>query len=215
MTEAIEKTAPSAMDELGRRAKALSSSDIIPEAYRGRPGNCLIAMEMADRMGCTAMQIMQSMHIIHGRPSLTSQWLIATVNASGRFTPLRWRLMGPEGSPTGAAAYATDKASGEELTGPAVTLAMAKAEGWSTKSGSKWATMPELMLRYRAAAFWARLYCPDVAMGLHTSDEVDDVRPARHQPRRPDYAAIAAAEAPALALPQVSETEEIVDDLEA
>jgi hypothetical protein len=50
-----------------------------------------------------------------------------------------------------------------------------KGEGWLNKSGSKWQTMPELMFRYRCAAFFARTFCPDVLNGLQTADEVRDV----------------------------------------
>ena len=52
---------------------------------------------------------------------------------------------------------------------------MAKAEGWLQKQGSKWQTMPDLMLRYRAAAFFARQYAPELTMGMHTAEEVADV----------------------------------------
>jgi hypothetical protein len=54
---------------------------------------------------------------------------------------------------------------------------MAKAEGWLDKAGSKWKTMPELMLKYRAAAFFGRLYAPEVLMGMQTSEEVIDITP--------------------------------------
>ena len=51
---------------------------------------------------------------------------------------------------------------------------MAKAEGWYTKNGSKWKTMPEQMLQYRAAAFWTRAYAPEIALGMHTAEEIHD-----------------------------------------
>jgi hypothetical protein len=54
---------------------------------------------------------------------------------------------------------------------------MAKAEGWLTKTGSKWITMPELMLKYRAAAFFGRLYAPEVLMGMQTTEEIVDITP--------------------------------------
>ncbi len=71
-------------------------------------------------------------------------------------------------------AYATDLATKETIEGPPVSIAMAKAEGWYSKSGSKWKTLPELMLRYRAAAFFIRLYAPETTMGLHTPEELYD-----------------------------------------
>jgi hypothetical protein len=56
-------------------------------------------------------------------------------------------------------------------------MAMAKKEGWATKAGSKWATMPDLMIRYRAAAFWGRLYASDLLLGLQTQDEAIEIQP--------------------------------------
>ena len=165
-----------AFDAAQRMAKALSSSTLVPTAYQGQQGlaNSLIALEMAGRMGLSPFIVMQNLHIIHGRPSWSSQFLIATVNASGRFSPLRFRF-DQEDNPTSCYAHATDKESGELLKGPAITMAMAQAEGWSTKSGSKWKAMPELMLRYRAAAFWVRLYCPEISLGLVTQEEAVDI----------------------------------------
>jgi hypothetical protein len=51
---------------------------------------------------------------------------------------------------------------------------LAKAEGWSAKNGSKWKTMPEQMIMYRAAAFWGRVYAPEKMLGMHTGDELED-----------------------------------------
>jgi hypothetical protein len=40
--------------------------------------------------------------------------------------------------------------------------------------------MPELMLRYRSAAFFARLYAPDITLGMQTAEEVEDIAPERN-----------------------------------
>ena len=53
-------------------------------------------------------------------------------------------------------------------------MEMAKAEGWLSKNGSKWKTMPQLMLRYRAASFFSSLNCPELTMGLYTKEEMQD-----------------------------------------
>lgn len=167
-----------AFDAAQRMAKALSSSTLVPREYQGQQGlaNSLIALEMAGRMGLSPLVVMQNLSIIHGRPSWSSSFLIATVNASGRFSPLRFIFDDPA-QPSSCYAVATDKASGEELVGETITLEMAKREGWSTKNGSKWLTMPGQMLRYRAASFWARVYCPEVSLGLVTQEEAIDVEP--------------------------------------
>lgn len=160
-----------------RMAMALSQSSLVPKEYQGETGlpNCLIAMEMANRIGASVFMVMQQLDVIHGRPSWRSTFLIATVNTSGRFSPLRYRFQGEEGTDEwGCRAYAADLATGEECEGPLVTIGMAKSEGWYQKNGSKWKTLPELMLRYRSAGFWTRVYAPELSMGMHTADEVQD-----------------------------------------
>lgn len=167
-----------AFDEAQRFAKALASSTLIPPQFQGQQGfaNCLVALNISRRMGMDPLMVMQNLHIIHGRPSWGSQFIIGLINGCGRFSPLRYEISG-KGDTLACTAVATELATGEELRGPEVTMAMAKREGWATKSGSKWATMPELMIRYRAAAFWGRLYIPELLVGIQTQEEVLDVQP--------------------------------------
>jgi hypothetical protein len=162
--------------ELGQRmAKALAASSLLPDTFRGNIPNCMIAMELANRIGCSVFQIAQNMDVIHGRPSLRAQFLIATTNASGKFTPIRYRWQGKVGEDDwGCRAYAQDLKNGEECVGPLITIGLAKAEGWYAKAGSKWKTIPELMLTYRAGAWWTRIYCPEFGMGMSTAEEVID-----------------------------------------
>lgn len=165
-----------AFENAQRIGKALASSALVPKEYQGQNGlpNVLVAMEIAGRMNLSPLQVMQNLHIIHGRPSWSSQFIIAMINGCGRFTPLHFELTG-EGDQQSCYAVATEIASGKELKGPAVTIAMAKKEGWYSKSGSKWQSFPELMLRYRAASFWGRIYVPEFLVGLKTQDEVIDI----------------------------------------
>jgi hypothetical protein len=158
-------------------AKALASSTLVPDAYRGEAnlGNCIIALELSQRIGASVMAVMQSMVPIHGKPTWSAAFLIATVNSCGRFSPMRFRWVGKENTDEwGCRAYAVEREGNLELVGALVTIAMAKAEGWYTKNGSKWKTMPEQMLQYRAAAFWTRAYAPEIALGMHTAEEIHD-----------------------------------------
>lgn len=170
-TEQQETFSLQAFDHAQRVAKALSSSTMIPKDYQNNIPNTLVALEMAHRIGASPLMVMQNLHIIHGRPSWSSAFIIAALNASGRFTALKFKA-----TPTECQAYATEKATGELLEGPTVTIKMAEAEGWISKTGSKWKTMPELMLRYRAAAFFGRLYAPEIMMGMHAVEEITDVQ---------------------------------------
>jgi len=175
-----------AFEDAQRIAKALASSTLIPPQFQGQQGfaNCLVALEIANRMRMSPFQVMQNLHIIHGRPSWSSQFIIGLINGCGRFSPLRYDVTG-QGDTLACTCVATELASGNDLRGPTVTMAMAKREGWSTKSGSKWQTMPELMIRYRAAAFWGRLYIPELLVGIQTQEEVVDIEPVTVKPELP------------------------------
>lgn len=158
-----------------RMAKALAASSLVPAAYRGVDGiaNCLIAMELASRIGASPLMVMQNLHVVQGRPSWSASFLIATVNASKRFSPLRFEWRG-EGKDRACRCVAKDRASGEVCAGTWISWRLVEGEGWSKKSGSKWLTMPEQMYCYRAAAFWARIYAPELSLGIHTTEEIQD-----------------------------------------
>jgi hypothetical protein len=188
-----------AFDAAQRMAKALCSSTLVPKEYQGQQGlaNSLIALEIAGRMRLSPLVVMQNMTPIHGRPTWSSKFLIATVNASGRFSPLRFVFDDKE-QPTRCHAVATDKATGEVLEGETITLELARKEGWWSRKDrqgnetSKWQTMTGQMLRYRAAAWWANVYCPEIALGLMTQEEALDIEP------------VSVREAPAATLPTSS-----------
>lgn len=165
-----------AFEMLQRQAKMFAASSLVPKEFGGNVANCAIGINIAKRLGADPFMVLQNIDIIHGRPSFRATFLIAMVNAAGRFEPLQFRMDGEEGKPNrSCVAWTKSKPDGTTLEGPKITLEMAKAEGWSTKSGSKWITMPELMLRYRAAAFFARLYAPDITLGMMTAEEAIDI----------------------------------------
>lgn len=187
-----------------RMGKMLAESKIVPDSYRGNVADCAIAVDMAMRMNCNPLMVMQNLTVVYGRPSFSAQFLIACVNQCGRFTTLqyKWRVDGKVGKfaywenekdpATGAnklakrefdgsnmdnlccTACAVDKATGEVVEGSEVSIRMAVTERWYTKKGSKWQSMPKQMLMYRAATFFQRAYCPEVGMGFHSTEEVID-----------------------------------------
>ena len=163
-----------------RQAKMLSSSTLVPKDFLGNVANCAIAINVAKRTRLDPLMVCQNLAIIHGRPSWSATALIGMINSCGRYSPLRF-VFDNEDEPTSCYAVATDKESGQDLKGEKITLEMAKKEGWSTKNGSKWLTMPGQMLRYRAASFWSRAYASDLSLGFYTQDEVKDfAEPARN-----------------------------------
>lgn len=202
-----------------RQAKLLCSSTLVPAAYRSvfekldykgnvkerseNPNalsNCVIALNMAARMNADPLMVMQNLYLVEGRPSWSSQWIIAQVNNCGRFSPLRFDIQDlgektvdyttyqwDEQSRKKIAqvqkvkihdkrciAWVVEKGTEERLYSPPVSIAMAVAEGWYSKNGSKWQTMDEVMLRYRAAAFFGKIYAPELLMGLPSAEEAAD-----------------------------------------
>jgi hypothetical protein len=156
-----------------RVAGLLASSALVPKEYQNNIPNCTIALEIASRIGVSPLMVMQNLYLVHGKPSWSSQFIIAAINGTGKFSPLRFEVNG-EGGQRACTAWAIDK-RGERLEGPAVSIEMAQKEGWVDRNGSKWKTMPDLMLRYRAATLFGRLYAPEILMGMRGYEEVIDI----------------------------------------
>lgn len=157
-----------------RVAKMLSVSSLIPEQYRGKVENVMIAMEMANRMGISPLMVMQNLYVVKGNPGWSGPFVIATINSSKKFKEdLKFEASGKDDA-YGYTAYTFDH-QGNRVDGTKVDWKMVKGEGWLDKPGSKWKTMPEQMFHYRAAAFFGRVHTPDLLMGMQTIDEVIDV----------------------------------------
>ena len=179
MTTAVARTTDQAhtngLSITARTIRLIAGSTLVPDTYRNDEGSIAICLDMANRMQLPVLTVLQNLHVIKGRPSWSASFLIGAVNACGRFGPLRFRQVGEPGKPSyGFRAEAKDLLDGELLEGEAVTMAMASAEGWAQRN-PKYKSMPGQMLRYRAAAFWARLYAPEIAHGLLTSEEASEL----------------------------------------
>lgn len=158
-----------------RMAQLLVASDIIPQAYKGKIADCVIAIDMANRMGVSPMVIMQNSQIVSGNFSWKGTACKAMIDGCGKYKDSRYVEVGKRGDDSwGYYLEATDKHD-KIIKGPTVDIKMAKDEGWYQKSGSKWKTMPELMLKYRAAAFFFRTECASLAMGFLTAEEQEDI----------------------------------------
>ena len=158
----------------GQMAQALSQSTIVPKDYQGNQANAMVAIEIANRLQTSPLMVMQNLYVIQGRPSWSAQFLIASVNGSGKYD---MELQYDEKNDKAGKPYSCQcwtMKDGRKVTGPVIDMEMAKAEGWTTKSMSKWKTMPQIMLRYRAASFFARMNCPEMTIGFYTKEEVVD-----------------------------------------
>lgn len=183
VAERIQQPATNIVADFSRAyklAQVISTADIIPDNYKNKAADCAIAIDMADRMGVSPMMVMQNLYVVKGKPSWSGQACKALIEGCGKFKPgsIRPVYFGDKGTDSrGCYLSALWADTGDKVEGPEVTLKMAKAEGWLGKN-PKWTNMPELMLAYRASAFFARVYCPEVLMGVHVEGENEDICPA-------------------------------------
>lgn len=155
-------------------AQIFAKSQMVPQQYRGNIHDCFIALQISYRLGVDPFMFMQSSHVIHGKPGLEAKLMIALVNARGPFNGgIQFEYKG-EGDKRQCTAYGLRKDTGLRCEATA-SIVLAKAEGWYGKNGSKWPNMPDQMLAYRSAAFLIRLYCPELILGLHTTEELRDI----------------------------------------
>ena len=166
-------------DQLLRAANMLSQTSIIPATYQGKPQDCFVALEMATRMGVSPLVVMQNMYVVKGKPAWAGQACTMFINSCGKFTGVKHVYTGEKVTDSrGCYVTATRISDGVQVNGVEVTIAMAKAEGWT--SNTKWRNMPELMLAYRASAFFARVHCPEALMGVQLVDEIYDTETSRN-----------------------------------
>ena len=162
-------------------AKAFAQSTIVPRQYQGNFANGLVAIDMANRLKTSPLTVMQNLDVIQGRPAWRATFLIAMINSSGKYDmELQFdEKRDKNGKPYSCTCW-TEK-DGRKVTGIEVTMDMANAEGWTKKNGSKWITMPQVMLRYRAASFFSRMNCPELSNGLYTTDEAIEIADADYK----------------------------------
>lgn len=157
-----------------KMAASLAKSTIVPKEFQNNANNALIAIEMASRLRTSPLMVMQHLYVVYGRPSWSAQYVIAMINGSGKYDmELQFEEVADKSGEPYSCMCWTEK-DGRKVTGPVVTMDLAKDEGWYDKNGSKWKTMPQMMLRYRAASFFGRMNCPDLMMGMYTREEVEE-----------------------------------------
>jgi hypothetical protein len=158
-----------------KMAGFLSQSDLIPQAYKGNVGNCLIAIDISNRMGLSPMAVMQNSQVVRGKFSWTGSACKAMIDGCGRFRkPTVYREVGTEGTDSWGFYLEGEDKFGEIIKGPVVTVQLAKDENWYSRN-PKWRSLQEIMLKYRAAAFFMRTECAGLAMGFLTSEENEDI----------------------------------------
>ena len=160
-----------------RQAKSLCQSQLVPTQYQGQNGlsNCLVALEMSKRMNLSPLTVMQNLNVIHGKPTWSSQFITSNILGCGRFKNFDYIVSGKDDS-LSVQCQAIRLEDNKLVKGTAVSMKMAQQEGWTAKN-TKYQSMPELMLKNRAATFFGRQYIPDLLLGVQTSEEIVDIEP--------------------------------------
>jgi len=164
-----------------RVAKMLALSDLVPTHFKGKVANCIIALNLADRMQLDPFMVMQKIYVVHGKPSFETQLIVAVFNNSGNYDPIKYKE-GGSGKDRYCIAISKNLKTKTIIESAKVTIKMADDEGWSAPKGnmkSKWVTMPQVMLRYRSAMFLINQHAPEVKMGMISKEEIIDIDPKR------------------------------------
>ena len=174
---------PGEFQNLYNFGKMYASSSMIPQNFQRKPMDCAIAIDMANRMHVSPMFVMQNLYVVKGKPSWSGQACISMLQNYKEYKKVRPVYFGEKDTDNWGCYIKVETVDGEVIKGPEVTMKMAKAEGWI--SNPKWKNMPEQMLGYRAAAFFARLHIPNLLMGCCVEGEAEDIAPARPKAHDP------------------------------
>lgn len=164
------------LPEMLNVAAALANSSIVPKAYQKQEGNVLIALDMAQRLGCAPLMVMQNVYVVQGNPALSGKFAIAMLKRSSLYRRIEFvYLNGKDWQ--GGMKVVGHRWDGSQDVGPEITPELVKRSGWMDKQGSKWQEMPEQMYRYRAASWFVNSCCPEVLMGVPTVEDMEDAEP--------------------------------------
>lgn len=165
---------PGTFNHLHRVAKMFADSELVPVRYRGKPNDTMIVMAMAMRHNADPMMFLQGMYVVQGNPGMEAKLAIALANKAGVFKGAITYDYSGQDMGRKCVASAIDAKSGKLLTAEC-SIKIAKAEGWLAKKGSKWVSIPDLMLSYRSAMFLIRKHYPDVIYGMLSRDEAEEI----------------------------------------
>ena len=158
---------PQTFDQALTFSQYLADSDMVPKDYKGKPGNCLIAMQWGAEVGLKPLQALQNLAVINGRPALWGDSVIAIVRGS----PLCEYVIETD---DGQTATCKVKRRGEPEQIRTFSMDDARAAGLAGKQGP-WTQFPKRMRQMRARAFALRDVFPDVLRGLPVAEELQDM----------------------------------------
>lgn len=179
---------PGVLTEQLRYAQEVSQADILPEAYKNRPSDILVAMGFGQAMGLSPMESLYRINVIKGKPTMSAELIAAQVRKAGhklRITKDREHL-----SVTATIIRSDD---------PDSPFSETRDQQWAQNMGltgrENYRKQPLTMLTWRAITAVAREACPEALYGVaYSPDEMYDMQPSA-QPAVQTTPAVPAAEA--------------------
>ena len=156
-------------------AKLVASSDIIPEAYKGKPANILIATGFGAAMGLSQAESLYRISVIKGKPTMSAELIAAQVRNAGH----KLRIVKDEKKQSVTAIIV-------RRDDPDYPISVTRDLAWAHKMGldqpnrngtpSNYQKQPMTMLTWRAISAVAREACPEALFGAaYTPDEMHDM----------------------------------------
>lgn len=170
---ALERQA-AAMSAAHKLGSVMSGTSMVPKNFQGKPDDCAAAILYGAELGLNAIQSLQNIMVINGKPGVEARTMVAllkqrgytveTVSSSDESVTVRGT------APTGAV---------EESTW---THARAQKAGYT--SNKLYSSIPEQMLYAKAATEVCRKLAPDVLLGMPYSKEELQLEPTRVESSR-------------------------------
>ena len=165
---------PQSFEQAITFSQYLADSDLVPKDFKGKPGNCLIAMQWGSELGLKPLQSLQNLAVINGRPALWGDAVIALVLSS---PACEYVTEDDDGN----TAYCRVKRKGGKEQVRSFSMEDAQKAGLTGKQGP-WSQYPKRMRQMRARAFALRDVFPDVLRGMPVAEELQDMANAAPQP---------------------------------
>lgn len=163
--------APSTFEEAWRLSQVLADSDMVPKDFKGKPGNCMIAMQWGSDLGIPGIQALQNIAVINGRPSIWGDAAKALVIGRADCEDIQEFF---EGEGDNLTAVCVAKRKGKSPVTSKFSVSDAKAAGLIGKQGP-WTQYRNRMLQMRARGFALRDAFPDALRGLSIAEESQDI----------------------------------------
>lgn len=171
MGQDIEKSGARGRDLVAEQvqwAKLVAESDIIPDAYRHKPANILVAVGFGQAMGLSYADSLYRINVILGKPTMSGELIASQVRRAGH----KLRIYKDE-------QHQSVKATIHRKDDPDFEFSAVRDKAWAERMGltgkDNYIKQPMTMLMWRAVTAVAREACPEALYGVtYTPDEPED-----------------------------------------